>query len=52
MTRKVKCPVCNQEVPENKLSLEYEGERHAFCCPYYRARFIEETARWRFSTLR
>ncbi|MEE4174458.1 MAG: hypothetical protein V2I57_09440 [Xanthomonadales bacterium] len=42
MTETVRCPVSNQQVPSDKLSLEYNGERFAFCCPHCRARFIED----------
>jgi YHS domain-containing protein len=42
MSQKVICPVCNQEVPQDMLAVEYAGERYAFCCPHCRARFIED----------
>ena len=40
--KKQSCPISNQEVFSDTLSLEYKGERYVFCCTHCRARFIEE----------
>jgi YHS domain-containing protein len=42
MTHNVRCAVCGEEVRGDKLSIDYEGERYAFCCRYCRERFVED----------
>lgn len=42
MSDTMRCPMSNQPVAADAETIEYKGERFAFCCPLCRARFIED----------